>query len=75
VNRNAPGSANELDIPMDGSKIDRPSHGVTFNRPRRRRTRKSKRWWLDYPDNPEGYDPKFQRYVRQMAARNKGGSE
>jgi len=30
MNRNAPGSGDELDIPMDGRKIDRPPHSVTF---------------------------------------------
>jgi hypothetical protein len=33
MNRKAPGSGYELDIPMDGRKIDRPPHGVTFNGP------------------------------------------
>jgi hypothetical protein len=30
MNRKAPGSGDGLDIPMDGSKIDRPPQGVTF---------------------------------------------
>jgi hypothetical protein len=30
MNRKAQGSGDELDIPMDGRKIDRPPHSVTF---------------------------------------------
>jgi hypothetical protein len=30
MNRNAPGSGDELDIPMDGRKTDRPPRGVAF---------------------------------------------
>jgi hypothetical protein len=30
MHRNAQGSGDELDIPMDGKKIDRPPHSVNF---------------------------------------------
>jgi hypothetical protein len=30
MHRNAQGSGDELHIPMDGKKIDRPPHSVTF---------------------------------------------
>jgi hypothetical protein len=54
MNRKAPGSGDELRIPMDGKKIDRPPHGVAFKQAQRRRAKRRRRSWGGEDDENPG---------------------